>query len=227
MFFAVSRIIIILPNYRPRLKNTCVRQVAPPEDGQSCDLCIYVYICIVIYIYIYTHMHTYVCIYLSTYICIYLSTDPHIHIHIYLPPKKAGRPSYFWLPRGIPPGTKIMRRQMCDFREHATSSAPAELGAEIHKVSRNRARTQVLLQARKLHVRGSGTCGASWKKRAASQDCPDSEGGRATRGRGAARPATLKTSSTSRADDMFVCRVCGYLLSLLCFFVKQTRPHIF
>ena len=45
--------------------------------------------------------------------------------------------------------------------EH-TTSAPAELGGEIHIVSRNRARTQVLLQARKLHVYGSGTSGAFW-----------------------------------------------------------------
>ena len=40
------------------------------------------------------------------------------------------------------------------FCEHVTS-APTELGGEIHVVSRNRARTQVLLQARKLHVYGS------------------------------------------------------------------------
>ena len=43
------------------------------------------------------------------------------------------------------------------------ASAPAELGEEIHNVSRSRARTQVLLQARKLHVYGSGTFGAFWK----------------------------------------------------------------
>ena len=48
--------------------------------------------------------------------------------------------------------------QTCDFCEHATS-APAELGREIHNVSRNRA-TKVLLQAQKLHVYGSGTLGA-------------------------------------------------------------------
>ena len=47
------------------------------------------------------------------------------------------------------------------FRAHATS-APAELGGEIHSVSRNRARTQVLLQARRLHVCGSGTFDAFW-----------------------------------------------------------------
>ena len=41
-------------------------------------------------------------------------------------------------------------------------AAPAELGGETHKVSRNGARTQVLLQARKLHVYGSGTVGAFW-----------------------------------------------------------------
>ena len=43
-----------------------------------------------------------------------------------------------------------------------TTSAPAELGGEIHNISRSRARTQVLLQARKLHVCGSGTFGALW-----------------------------------------------------------------
>ena len=57
------------------------------------------------------------------------------------------------------------RHQTCDFGEHATS-APAELGGEIHKVSRNRARTQVFLQARKLHVYGKGTSGAFWAHRA-------------------------------------------------------------
>ena len=45
------------------------------------------------------------------------------------------------------------------FREHATS-APAELGGEIQHVSRNRVRTQVLPQARKLHVYGSRTFAA-------------------------------------------------------------------
>ena len=42
------------------------------------------------------------------------------------------------------------RRQTCDFRKHAIS-APAEPGGETHNVSRNQARAQVLLQARKLH----------------------------------------------------------------------------
>ena len=51
-----------------------------------------------------------------------------------------------------------------DFGEHATS-APAELGGKIHNVSRNRARTQVLPQARKLHVYGSGTLGPSGDRR--------------------------------------------------------------
>ena len=50
---------------------------------------------------------------------------------------------------------------MCDFREYATS-APAEFGGEIHNISRNRALTQVLLQAQKLHAYGSGTFGAFW-----------------------------------------------------------------
>ena len=39
---------------------------------------------------------------------------------------------------------------------------PAELGGEIHYVSRNRARMQVLPQAQKSHVYGSGTFGAFW-----------------------------------------------------------------
>ena len=56
----------------------------------------------------------------------------------------------------IPGGTKRATS------ENMPPSAPAELGGEIHNVSRNRARTQVLLQARKLHVYGSGTFGAFW-----------------------------------------------------------------
>ena len=57
----------------------------------------------------------------------------------------------------------IRRHRTCHFREHATS-APAELGGDIHKVSQNRAHTLVLLQARKLHVYGSGTLGAFCRK---------------------------------------------------------------
>ena len=53
-------------------------------------------------------------------------------------------------------GKTARRHQPCDFGEHKTS-APAELGGEIQNVSRNRARTQVLMQARKSHVYGSGT----------------------------------------------------------------------
>ena len=49
-----------------------------------------------------------------------------------------------------------------DFREYSTS-APAELGGEIHNVSRNRTRTKVLLQVRRLHVYGSGSFGAFWQ----------------------------------------------------------------
>ena len=45
--------------------------------------------------------------------------------------------------------------------KHATSAA-AELGGEIHNVSRNRAHTQVLLQAQKLRVYGRDTLGAFW-----------------------------------------------------------------
>ena len=43
------------------------------------------------------------------------------------------------------------RHQSFDFGERATS-APAMLGGETHNFSRNRAHTQVLLQARKLCV---------------------------------------------------------------------------
>ena len=68
-------------------------------------------------------------------------------------------------PAGKKDAIMIRRHQTCDFREHATS-APAELGGEIHNVSRNRARAQVLLQARKLHVYGSGTFGAFWRNTA-------------------------------------------------------------
>ena len=53
----------------------------------------------------------------------------------------------------------IRRHRTCYFRKHVTS-AHAELGAEIHNVSRNRARTKVLPQAQKLHVYGNGTFGA-------------------------------------------------------------------
>ena len=47
------------------------------------------------------------------------------------------------------------------FRKHATS-VPAEFAGEIDNVSRNRARTQVRPQARKLHICGSGTSSAFW-----------------------------------------------------------------
>ena len=59
------------------------------------------------------------------------------------------------------PAGIIGGHQTRDFREHATS-APAELGwgNSIPNVSRNRARTQVLPQAWKLHAYGSGTFGA-------------------------------------------------------------------
>ena len=61
----------------------------------------------------------------------------------------------------IMPAHVIRRHHTCDFREHATS-APAELGGEIHDVLRNRALIKVLLQAHKLDVYGSGTFGAFW-----------------------------------------------------------------
>ena len=44
--------------------------------------------------------------------------------------------------------------------EQAPTSAPAEFGGQIHNVLRNRALAQVLPQAQKLHVYGSGTFGA-------------------------------------------------------------------
>ena len=50
--------------------------------------------------------------------------------------------------------TLFGRHQTCCCRKHA-SSAAAELGGKIYNVSRNRARAQVLLQARKLHVYGN------------------------------------------------------------------------
>ena len=49
--------------------------------------------------------------------------------------------------------------QTCYYRRHPTS-APTELGGEIHNVSRDRDRTQVLPQAQKLHGYGSSTFGA-------------------------------------------------------------------
>ena len=54
---------------------------------------------------------------------------------------------------------RFRRRQTCYFRQLATS-APAESRGEMHNVSRNRARTQVLLQVQRSHVYGSGTFGA-------------------------------------------------------------------
>ena len=55
------------------------------------------------------------------------------------------------------------RHQTCYFRKRATSVA-AEFAGEIHNVSRNRARTQVLPQAQKLRAYGSGTFGAFWPR---------------------------------------------------------------
>ena len=54
------------------------------------------------------------------------------------------------------------RHQTCYFRKHVTFAA-AELGGEIRNASRNRAPMQVILQAQKLHVYGSGAFGAFWK----------------------------------------------------------------
>ena len=58
-------------------------------------------------------------------------------------------------------GSIFRRHQTCDFSEHVTS-APAELGGEIHNFLRNQARTKVLPQARKSHAHGRGTFGAFW-----------------------------------------------------------------
>ena len=63
---------------------------------------------------------------------------------------------------------EVRRHQTCDFRERARY-VPAELGGEIRNVSRNRARTQVRLQARKLHVYGSSSFGAFWESKGANQ----------------------------------------------------------
>ena len=81
--------------------------------------------------------------------------------------------SLLWLAGAAPsgnPGTRrggtraglpgfFRRHRTCHFRKHA-ASVPAELGGGIHKVSRNRSRTQVLLQAHVLHIYGSGMFGA-------------------------------------------------------------------
>ena len=84
---------------------------------------------------------------------------------------RLGDSRFAWAPSEICEGSPVgkgKKRSMCSpahsggtKREHATS-APAELGGKIHNVSRNRARTQVPLQARKLHVYGRGTFGAFW-----------------------------------------------------------------
>ena len=56
--------------------------------------------------------------------------------------------------------------QTRDFGKDATS-APVELGGEIHNISRNGALMHVLLQSWKLHVYGSGMLGAFWNSHAA------------------------------------------------------------
>ena len=78
----------------------------------------------------------------------------YIYIYIY---------SYICLvlPAG-PPGPMPGSTKRATSVQHATS-APAENGGGMHNVSRNRARTQVPLQARKLHVYGSGAFGAFWQ----------------------------------------------------------------
>ena len=61
----------------------------------------------------------------------------------------------------------LRRHQTCYFRDHA-ASAPAEFGGEIHNFSRNRARTQVILQAQSRTFAGvarlvpSGATPSAW-----------------------------------------------------------------
>ena len=47
------------------------------------------------------------------------------------------------------------------------------IATSAHKVSQNQARTQVLLQAPKLHVYGSGTFGAFWAPQAHDEGLPE------------------------------------------------------
>ena len=63
-------------------------------------------------------------------------------------------------------GLGLLGRKSCaggTKRATSINMSPLHLqrfGGEIHNVSRNRARAQILLQAQKLHVQGSGTFGA-------------------------------------------------------------------
>ena len=70
-----------------------------------------------------------------------------------------GRAAWRGRGRGLEP--RRLQAAPLDCGEHA-NSVFAGLGRETRKVSRNRSRTQVLLQARRLHVYGHGTFGAFW-----------------------------------------------------------------
>ena len=108
-----------------------------------------------VYIYIYTCICIYVCIY------IYICNDIHgmcVQIMYY----SGASATTVWQTRhsegdlATHPRNRGPRNRGptgAASVKHATSaSAPAELGGQIHKVSRDRARTQVPPQAQKLHV---------------------------------------------------------------------------
>jgi len=117
----------------------------------------------------------------------------HIYIYIYMFSRPGSPWTGQWLqnasghPRARPRGARCQarpahprnqdrrrlgRHQTCDFRARATS-VPTELGGKIHNASGNRARIQVLVQARKLHVYGSGTFGAFWAIKIVGDDNED------------------------------------------------------
>ena len=141
-----------------------------------------------------------------TYIHIYI----YIYIHMYMPltprhPISGGHSHHpkgsfaltHWarqeLLRRTADGAYLREYLSTGYREHATS-APAELGGEPHNVSRNRARTQVLLQARKLHVYGSGAFGAFWTQPTEPTRAWVKEG-RSLRPRRATAPGGTKTKT--------------------------------
>ena len=120
----------------PQPKNVWVERAASVTGTWPLILAV-TSLCVYIYIYIYTYIYIYIHTYIHTYMHIYIYT--HIYIYIYI---CCGDPNST--------NAKSRRHQTCDFGEHATS-VPAELGGEIRNVARDRARTQVLLQARKCH----------------------------------------------------------------------------
>ena len=81
-----------------------------------------------VYIYIYICVYMCVCIYIYIYIYTYIHTINHTHNN----------------------SAHVRRHQTCDFGERATS-APAELGGEIHNISK------IELVRRCFCRRGSGT----------------------------------------------------------------------